>query len=196
MSSIPGIVSMILKMVTKIGRQKLRPDLGNIPSVRWLLSHREQRKARTGGEDPLASLYRMYEYIVLDYNTGLRTEIEWFWNHPTWGVNEIPNPNDPDPQRAAILAVIPKFMIMAYNRLIEMGLQRDSPAIITEEMEAEMKSRPKSLEEVPAWTLTVRPLKKTLTIPPSDGLVVEERYQSPEFRMMNVICTQPDVFFV
>jgi hypothetical protein len=40
---------------------------------------------------------------------------------------QVQVPNDPDPQRAAILATIPSFMVMAYNRLIEVGQHRDAP---------------------------------------------------------------------
>lgn len=51
------------------------------PTADWLLAHRQHGPAQTKGVNPVASLYRMYEYIVLGYYAGLRTEIEWFFNH-------------------------------------------------------------------------------------------------------------------
>jgi hypothetical protein len=200
MPKTPWFLAVLIAKVSGSNRrskcQNSRPDLEQVPSVEWLLSHRDQRKALTSGHYPLASLYRMYEYIVLDYNIGLRTEIEWFWTHSTWAVKDIPVPNDPDPQRAAILATIPSFMVMAYNRLIEVGLHRDAPTVITQEIEAEMAARPKIMEEVPEWTASIPALTETLIIPPRDGGKVEEQCQSPEFRKMNIICNGPDVFFV
>lgn len=72
----------------------------------------------------------MYEYIVLGYNIGLRTEMEWFFNHPSWSVASIPDPMDSDPARYAVLAVIPRFLVGSFNRLVERGLPRGSPGII------------------------------------------------------------------
>ncbi len=114
------------------------------PSVEWLLCHRgEHAPAQTKGVTPIASLYRMYECVVLGNITGLRTEIEWFFDRSTWAVAAIPDPRDPDPARYAILAVIPQFMVTAFNRLIKMGFPRGSPANIKGiEEELELKSRP------------------------------------------------------
>jgi hypothetical protein len=55
--------------------------------VDWLLAHRNgrtQERAQCKGATPSASLYRMYEYLVVGYIIGLRTEIEYFFNHPSW----------------------------------------------------------------------------------------------------------------
>ena len=168
------------------------------PPVDWLLSHRSDKpRAQTLGRTPIASLYRMYEYIVLHYNTGLRTEIEWFFNQKTWAVADIPDPADPDPARYAILAVIPQFMIVAYNRLIELGLPRGSPAIIRDyEHEMELKAQPVVLETLPAWATRVPRLKTTLLIPDGKGNEPEDEYKSPQFRAMNIIVQQPHVLFV
>lgn len=101
------------------------------PTVSWLLDHREQRRhepALTKGLTPTASLYRMYEYLVTGYITGLRTEIEFFFNQPSRAVSAIPDPKDPDPERSAVLAALPYYLVIAFNRLIERGLPRNSPA--------------------------------------------------------------------
>ena len=96
---------------------------------------------------PLGSLYRMYEYVVYDHVLGLRTEIEFFFNHSHWKVAKIPDPVDSDPKRYAIISVIPHLLVKAFNRLIERGLPRDAPAIIMgDEHFDELADRPRILE--------------------------------------------------
>ncbi|KAI1073456.1 hypothetical protein F5B20DRAFT_514219 [Whalleya microplaca] len=169
------------------------------PTVGWLLQNRAARankSALTKGRTPTASLYRMYEYLVLDFTIGLRTEIEFFFNQPSWAVAAITDPEDPDPERYAILSVLPHYLVKAFNRLIERGLPRGSPAIIAgDEVEDELRARPVVLEEEPKWTAKVPRLSETLTIPdPSDG--TPEEYRSERFLSMNIIAEEPHVLFV
>lgn len=45
---------------------------------------------------------------------------------------DIPDPKDTaDPERYAVVAVLPFYLVMAFNRLIERGLPRNCPGIIT-----------------------------------------------------------------
>ncbi len=170
------------------------------PTVAWLLAHRDERmgeRAQTPGRTPTASLYRMYEYLVVGYTIGLRTEIEFFFNRPTWAVAEIPDPEDPDPERYAILAVLPFYLCMAFNRLIERGLPRGSPAIIMGlEMEEELKRRPVVLEEEPSWVARVPALPQVLVIPDESGKEPPEEERSLRFLDMNIIAEEPHVLFV
>lgn len=138
----------------------------------------------------------MYEYLVSGYMTGLRSEIEFFFNKPSWAVADIPDPQDPDPERYAILAVPPFYMVFAFNRLIERGLPRDSPFIISTAMEDELKSRPVILEKQPDWVAGVKKLERTLVIPDCDGNVPAEQSRSARFQEMNIIAEEPHVLFV
>lgn len=170
------------------------------PTVAWLLEHRTQRHeeiALTKGRTPTASLYRMYEYLVTGFTFGLRTEIEFFFNQPKWAVSALPDPKDQDPQRYAILAVLPYYLTVAFNRLIERGLPRGAPAIITgDEAEAELRSRPIVLEEEPSWVADVPKLEQTLVIPDCNGEEPEEQARSARFLAMNIIVEEPHVLFV
>ena len=183
---------------------RLRPNgdasfhLDQVPAVAYLLQHRDEQKgnrARTRGDTPTASLYRMYEYFVTGFMNGLRTEIEYFFNKP-WPVSAIPDPKDPDPQRYAILSVLPFYLTIAFNRLIERGLPRAAPAIITAEMEDELRSRPRVLEKEPLWVAAVPKLDEALVIPDHRGLRTEEDTMSARFRDMNIIAETPHVLFV
>lgn len=133
----------------------------------------------------------MYEYIVTSFVTELRTEIEYFYDQP-WTVSKIPDPKDTDPERYAILAVIPHYLMKAFNRMAERRLPRGSPAIITSrEMEEELMSREIVRKEVPGWVKRMPRLEKTLVIPTDDGEVPDEESKSERFWEMNTIAHEP-----
>ncbi|KAE8155258.1 hypothetical protein BDV25DRAFT_146401 [Aspergillus avenaceus] len=170
------------------------------PAVWWLLEHREEYQGKSAlrkGTTPTASLYRMYEHIVAGFTIGLRNEIEHFFNQSAWAVSEIPDPKDPDRERYAILAVLPHYLVVTFNRLIERGMPRDCPAIITSrEMEEELKARTKVLEQEPSWVKEVPRLEQTLIIPDKNGEVPAEDSRSEPFLRMNIIVEAPHVLFV
>ncbi|KAF2965018.1 hypothetical protein GQX73_g8557 [Xylaria multiplex] len=193
-------VSRSLNHVVRLFKRILSQPPQVPPTVSWLLEHRIARagqSALTNGRTPTASLYRMYEYLVIGFTIGLRTEIEFFFNQPSWAVSAIPDPQDADPQRYAILSVLPYYLCKAFNRLIERGLPRGSPAIIAgDEVERELRARPIVLEEEPEWVLKVPSLAETLVIPRRQGEDPEEKYISERFRSKNIIVEEPHVLFV
>ncbi|KAJ4136400.1 hypothetical protein NW768_004013 [Fusarium equiseti] len=153
------------------------------PNATWLLEHRCQRhgkQASTKGKTPIASLYRMYEYLVVGYTFGLRSEIEYFFNQP-WSVKSIPDPEDPDPARYAILAVLTHYLVKAFNRLIERGLPRGCPAIIDPDTEARLRSQEVVLEQQPSWVKSVHRLKEPFKIPLASGETPADSTLSVEF---------------
>jgi hypothetical protein len=176
--------------------------------IRWMFPGRRptssppssagvERQSHSHGSAPLASLYRMHEYIVHGHTLGLRSEIEGFFNNRDWKVSEIPDPADPDPGRYAILSVIPHLLTKAFNKLIARGLPRASPAIIMGDEELdELASRPRILETVPCWCARVPKLDKTLVIPSSDGTIPDDARASSEFKEKNILVGDPPVFFV
>ena len=138
----------------------------------------------------------MFEFIVTANTIGLRNEIESFFNHPSWAVSAIPDPNDADPARYAILSVIPHFLMIAFNRLIERGLPRGSPAILSDEDLEEMQSQQVVLEELPPWTARVAKLSKTLVIPDVNDEKPPKENRSRHFLKMNIISAEPHILFV
>jgi len=88
----------------------------------------------------------------------MRNEIEYFFRRYTWPVRHIPDPADEDPMRYAVLACVPYLLVEAFNRNIELGLPRNTPAIMTDEEIDEVQTRPKTYEEVPEWARKVAPL--------------------------------------
>ncbi|KAF2761226.1 hypothetical protein EJ05DRAFT_497780 [Pseudovirgaria hyperparasitica] len=176
---------------------KTKTNAAQLPDdVRTILQKRRHRPAKTQGVSPLASLYRMYEYIVLDYNIGLRSEIEWFYNHSDWAVSAIPDPKDSNAERYAILAVLPRYLAYAFNNLAERGLPRDAPSIITNEELDELQKQPKVLEKLPSWLDSVPKLDILLDIPDSEGQSADEATRSEWFFEKNINVHEPHVLFV
>ncbi|KAH8175816.1 hypothetical protein LIA77_04234 [Sarocladium implicatum] len=139
----------------------------------------------------------MYEYLVVDYITGLRSEVEYFFNQSTWTVSAITDPQDPDPERYAILAVLPHYLVIAFNRLIERGLPRGSPAIITSaEEEERLRNQEVKLESEPEWTTHVPRLPNVLVIPTIEGDKPDDASQNRRFLDLNIIVGEPNVLFV
>lgn len=174
-------------------------DVGT-PDVAWLLTHRKHRwgkKLLTKGDTPTASLYRMYECLVIGYIEGLRSEVEHFFNNPLWTVSDIPDPKDFDTARYAIVAVLSRYLALVINDLLTEGLPRGTRSIIaSEEVEKPWKGQNRVMEEVPSWVDNVSKLDITLVIPDKYGNEPEEEARSAEFLSMNIVVQEPNLVFL
>jgi hypothetical protein len=181
------------------------------PPPRQLLRGREiyelpilRRRIDREVDTPLAALYRLYEHIILDQNIEMRNELEAFWYQPSWPVCKIPDPKDPDPERYAVLAVIPSLLVLAFNKRIELGLPRDAPAIFTGDQLDEWRAREREYEKEPDWASSVPPCKELLKIPhwnndlrdfvSIDGF--DDHRASQEFAKKNILIWQPHIHFI
>ncbi|KIJ57805.1 hypothetical protein HYDPIDRAFT_171532, partial [Hydnomerulius pinastri MD-312] len=143
------------------------------------------------------SFYRIYEFFVLDWNVAFRNELEYFCcSHPDWSVCDLPDPEDHDPLRYAVLAVLTRLMCTSFNRRVELGLPRDAPPII-EDFE-ELQARPKVFERPPEWAERVTSLRERVIIPDAEGneLTEDDPHISEEFRTMNIIAPTPHIHFI
>lgn len=144
-----------------------------------------------------ACLYRIYTFFVLHWTTAFRRELEYFCcRHPGWSVSSLPNPFDPDPLRAAILAVLTQLMCETFNRRIDLGLPRDAPPIILDW--DEVQSRPKVFEHPPTWATQTPPLLERTVLPDEQGISPEEAdpYASAQFLKMNILAWTPHIHFI
>lgn len=182
------------------------------PSPRELIDDRltyeaslTNRKVNKKIDQPLTALYRMYEHFVLDQHIELRNELEAFWYHSEWPVNRIPDPKDTDPERYAILACIPKLLVLAFNKKTELGLPRNAPAIFTGHQLEQWRGQPKQYEEVPPWVEFAPRLRRNiLEIPHWDDerrdfvtLDRSQRYKaSKECLEQGVVVYEPHIHFI
>lgn len=152
-------------------------------------------------DTPLYSLYRLYEFFVVDHVTGYRSQLEFFWKQRSWAVRDIPDPKDEDPARYAFLACIPALLVRSFNERIKLGLARETPAIISPEEAEELRTRPessKNYEEVPEWTKNVPALPETLFMPSHDNIVMEgfdDPRASDWFKPKNILIWGPHIHF-
>lgn len=190
---------------------KLYPKFPS-PPPKELLAHRdlfnsalrERRYAVPEGEKvdtPLYSLYRLYEYIVLDNNIGMRNEIEAFW-WKGWPVKEIPDPKDDgEPERYAILACIPALLVESFNQRINLGFRRGGHSIMTLEERQALAAMPKVFESPPRWVSRVPPLAETLHIPHTIAgktqlKSLDDERASPPFKEKNILIWHPHTHFI
>jgi len=198
---LPPTVSDILKNTAKARARypKYRPyewrkSRANAPTS--LLSYLLSLFTVTDTTDTaIASLYRIYEFFILDWNIAFRNELEYFSYHPEWTLSSLPDPADPDPLRYAILAVLVRLLSISFNRRIQRGLPRDAPPIILDF--EELKSHPIILEEVPSWVDKVPPLLEPVFLPTAKGIKLPADHEdvSEEFKAMNIIAQMPHIHF-
>lgn len=109
----------------------------------------------------LCSLYRLYEDLCSNDLIMMGYECEYFFfhNEHSWWLSQIPDPNDTDPIRYAILASMVEALVDAFNWRLELGLRRDKS--MDESMERAINFK---REKVPIWTAAVKPLTETLDL--------------------------------
>lgn len=80
-------------------------------------------------DTPLRSLYRLYEAAMggeaIIEVIGYETEYFWYQNRRSWDLDRIPDPQDPDPIRYAVLACFVEALVKAFNWRLSLGMRRD-----------------------------------------------------------------------
>ncbi|PPQ69045.1 hypothetical protein CVT26_003754 [Gymnopilus dilepis] len=118
-------------------------------------------------DTPLRSLYRLYESVVTANEDELMQESQyWFHRQSQWLLVDIPDPQDPDPIRYAILASLVEALVHSFNQKIRIGLRRGitnkKPLLIVE-----FRNEPDPpFENCPSWCKQVGPLSHQLDLDP------------------------------
>lgn len=152
-------------------------------------------------DNSLYALYRFYELIVLDEVRPYRNALEAFWRRKDWHVDDIPDPQDDDPERYAFLAGCAYLIVKSFNERVKLGLRRDMPALLTPDEAEMLKNVPDHLrnyEKVPSWAERVPPLADTLSIPTYDGVLLTghgDKRADPDFLTKNILIWTPHISF-
>jgi hypothetical protein len=113
-------------------------------------------------ETPLAQLYRIYTYILMDDHEQISFHLEAFWQQP-WRIHDIPDPLDPEPERYAFLACVAALMCRLFNARTEAGMYRLNVKISGWWKYGRSGTKELSHEEIPRWVARLPPLEKMLT---------------------------------
>ncbi|KAK7042433.1 hypothetical protein R3P38DRAFT_2890448 [Favolaschia claudopus] len=116
-------------------------------------------------DTPLRALYRLYECTVdYDANEMMLDSQYWFHQQAHWRLVEVPDPEDPDPTRYAVIASLVEDLVDSFNYKIKLGLRRgitfERPWLIKD-----FKDDPHPpFECAPLWTSRVGPLTAHLAL--------------------------------
>ncbi|RFU33499.1 hypothetical protein B7463_g2776, partial [Scytalidium lignicola] len=101
-------------------------------------------------DTPLRAVYHLYEILLTGEYTLLRGETEYFWyqSGKRWALHLIPDPQDTNPIRYAVLASIVEELVLAFNWRLKLGLRRDH----------HHESPPFTPEMLPSWSQSVPPV--------------------------------------
>lgn len=144
-------------------------------------------------DTPLRSIYRLYELHLADDYALMGWETEYFFFRPEWKLKDIPDPQDPDPLRYAVIASIVEELHEAVNWRLSLGLRRNRAHVYREDDSDPWP--PFTPEELPSWTIRVPPIDKEIlkeSVPPESldaegNLVLEENGKGQNFARRNII---------
>jgi hypothetical protein len=155
-------------------------------------------------DNPAASFYRLYQFLVIDWTIQFRNELEYFWGQASWALTDLPDPSedkdsDSDSEariRKAVMAGLTRIMARAYNRLISEGLPRDAPPMVDDW--EELRARPRVLEEIPKWAEEMGKVEPVVGIPNVDGNLLGEGEEgaSEDFSRYGIRIAEPHWVFV
>jgi len=155
-------------------------------------------------DNPAASFYRLYQFLVIDWTIQFRNELEYFWGQASWALADLPDPSgdedlDSDSEatiRKAVMAGLTRIMARAYNRLISEGLPRDAPPMVDDW--EELRARPRVLEEIPKWAEEMGRVEPVIGIPNMEGKLLgeEEGEASEDFARYGIRIAEPHWVFV
>lgn len=149
-------------------------------------------------DTPVKCLYRLYQYVMMDQNIGLRNILEYWWFHPDWRLEQIPDPKDKVPSRYAALAAITGLLVESFRRRYELGLPRNGRSVFTNDEIEEMRNTRQRPEQGPKWARKVPPLSKILKIPTSEDVTLEsfdDERASQQFKEKSILVWQPHIHF-
>lgn len=181
----PVPVKTMLNNVPLLQARKAKADLTNMRSIPlW--------RAR---DTPIRSLYRLYEAIVAREFYAIGPEVEYFFyqSRRAWAIHRIPDPEDQDPVRYAILSCIAEELALAFNWRMSLGMRRDKSKHIYRKSFDDLLP-PFTAEAAPIWTKRAQPIAAELLLDlpaelldASGRLVLEEGGENPNFAERNII---------
>ena len=143
-------------------------------------------------DSPIRCLYRMYEFLCCNESNQPMLETQYFWDHsdPSWRLISIPDPEEHDTERYAILASLVESLVLAFNWRIGLGGKRGG--------DSQRLSDATVAEQCPYWARDVPPLSNTL-IPCEqfliDGMGLDLQTNDP-FTKRHIVANAGNIFSI
>lgn len=187
----------------RLSIQEIHQDEGLVVANQGDVYYLRNSRLWTKRDTPLRSLYRLYELLVLSDNNNLTGESEYFFNHPEeeWHVANMPDPQDPDPVRYAVLSRLTITLAMVCNDRISKGILRTMDAHTLTLVGCGMRPLPTEEERraayecIPPWTLDVPPAPELTRLFRERDDPGEMLY-SDLFLKMNIVTNVGNMFFI
>lgn len=80
----------------------------------------------TGNDSPLASLYRLCEFVCANEPNQIMLETKYFWSRGSWNLHGISDPRDKNTERYAVLASLLENLVYAFNYRLDLGSRREA----------------------------------------------------------------------
>lgn len=138
-------------------------------------------------DTPTASLYRMYDFLCANNSNQLMLEAKYFWQRGSWRLRSLPDPQDENPERSAVLASVVESLVLAFNwKMKLLGLRRDSLA-------ADNTVSQHQMETSPSWTSEVPKLNQKLVLYASEALTLDTK---TPFTQRNIVANAGNLFSI
>lgn len=133
-------------------------------------------------DTPLRSLYRLFEDLYACDFVMMGYECTYFFFHSEtrWALACIPDPQDNDPIRYAILASMVEALVDAFNWRLELGIRRNNRTDSSEQRSSNF-----AREEAPSWTSKVGALGERLVFREA-GCEVSDMNMEQHFLKRNI----------
>ncbi|KAJ3825171.1 hypothetical protein F5880DRAFT_271541 [Lentinula raphanica] len=160
-----------------------------IPVIRNMLIFK-WRDSRT------RALYRLYDAICLRDEMETVHEATYIWGRLNWQLEDWPDPQDPDPERYAVLAGIMEGLVESFNWRLGLGMCRD-PRKASRKRREKRRGDPEPLEQCPSWPNNVPPSPRTVFLSMKHRSMEQvEASTRPYFKRRNIIGNTGSLMFV
>jgi hypothetical protein len=115
---------------------------------------------------PQLAFYRLYEALCTGDGQMIAYETEYFWRQSSsrLATANVPDPQCPDPEQYAVMALLAEILVESFIWRLELGLRRDDTPI----MNRYNDPPPLVPETCPPWTAKVPSSKEKLVMHPRE----------------------------